>query len=412
MNFKYAHLADLHLGSWREDRMRELSNQAFLKALEKCRAEKVDFILFAGDIFNTSLPAIDTLKMVAGKLKEMNDAGIPIYALAGSHDFSPSGKTMIEVLEQAGLLVNVCKGTVNPAGQLQLHFTVDPKTRAKITGILGRKGQLDKFYYQNLFRDNLEQEPGYKIFMFHTTIAEMKPKHLEQVEAEPVSFLPQGFNYYAGGHIHHPTKIELPEYGTLTYPGALFPNNFAEVEKYGHGGFYLISISDGQQEVSWVPIEVIRHLAVEIDCTRQSPEAVTQQLLPPFHSLPVQNALITIRLAGTLGQGRMTDIDFKEVFNSLYGRGAYFVMKNTAALSSSEFEEIKIVESDPELVEEKVIREHLRQSTLFEKEKELGLIKSLLSGLNTAKREGENSADFQKRIETEMESLLLPKQSI
>ena len=65
---KYAHLADLHLGSWREDKMRDLSTQAFLQAIDTCIQEKVDFILFAGDIFNTSLPALDTLKIVAKKL--------------------------------------------------------------------------------------------------------------------------------------------------------------------------------------------------------------------------------------------------------------------------------------------------------------------------------------------------------
>lgn len=406
MNFKYAHLADLHLGSWREEKMRELSTTAFLTAMDTCIIGKVDFILFAGDIFNTSLPSIDTLKTVTRKLKELKEVGIPVYIIAGSHDFSPSGKTMIEVLENAGLLNNVCKGQVQEDGQLRLRFTIDPKTGAKITGILGRKGQLDKFCYQNLSRDNLEQELGYKIFMFHTTISEMKPKHLQQIDSEPASFLPRGFNYYAGGHIHHPTRIELPGYGTLTYPGALFPNNFAEIEKYSPGGFYLISVRDEQQEVSWMPVKVIRHLSADFDCTHQSPEAVTRQLVEHFRSIPVQDTLLTIRLTGTLSSGRATDIAFKEIFNSLYEQGAYLVMKNTAALSSPEFEEIKIAETDPELVEEMVIKEHLQQSTTFEKGKEFGLIKTLLAGLNTIKREGETSLDFQRRIEGEMEKMV------
>ena len=151
---KYAHLADLHLGSWRDQKMRDLSTQAFLTAIDRCIQEKVDFILFAGDIFNTSLPALDTLKIVTKKLKELQDYNIPVYAIAGSHDFSPSGKTMIEVLEHAGLLKNVCKGSVED-GKLKLHFTIDKKTGTKITGVAGRKGQLDKFYYHNLSLDHL-----------------------------------------------------------------------------------------------------------------------------------------------------------------------------------------------------------------------------------------------------------------
>src|SRR3989344_5869468 len=115
---KYAHLADLHLGSWREQKMRDLSLQAFMKAIDDCVSQKVDFILFSGDLFNTSLPSLDTLKLVTKKLKELQEQQIPIYAIAGSHDFSPSGKTMLDVLENAGLLKNVCKGQVNPESHL------------------------------------------------------------------------------------------------------------------------------------------------------------------------------------------------------------------------------------------------------------------------------------------------------
>ena len=34
------------------------------------------------------------------------------FASEGSHDFSPSGRTMVEVLEKAGLLKNVCQGQI------------------------------------------------------------------------------------------------------------------------------------------------------------------------------------------------------------------------------------------------------------------------------------------------------------
>ncbi len=166
---KYAHFADLHLGSWRDPKMRDLSTQAFLKGMDECIENNVDFILFAGDLFNTSLPSLDSLKIVTKKLKELKDQNIPVYIIAGSHDFSPTGRTMIDVLENAGLLKNVCRGRINQeTKKLHLKFTTDEKTGVKITGILGRKGMLDQAYYETLAREHLEQEPGYKIFMFHT----------------------------------------------------------------------------------------------------------------------------------------------------------------------------------------------------------------------------------------------------
>jgi len=425
MKFRYAHLADLHLGSWRDQKMRDLSTKVFLHAIDDCVQKQVDFILFTGDLFNTSLPSLDTLKIVTKKLKELKDQNVPIYAIAGSHDFSPSGKTMLDVLENAGLLKNVCKGNVNnETKKLCLNFTVDSKTGMKITGMLGKKGLLDKVYYQNLHLENLEGEEGYKIFLFHTTLSELKPKHLEKMESQPLSFLPKGFNYYAGGHVHHPTKVEEEGYGVLTYPGALFPNNFAELEKYGKGGYFLVSVdscnsgsiqnegstnsraAEYNQKIEWVPLEIVKHHSLIFNCVHKSPEMVSFELMSHFNKMDVNNSLITIRLTGKLDKGKVSDINFKEIFNYLYSKGAYFVMKNTAQLSSEDFEEIKISQSNPENVEEDIIKEHLQQIKLFDVETELHLTKSLLNCLNTSKNEGETVTDFQRRVEEEVGKLL------
>src|SRR3989338_1051328 len=440
MKFKYAHLADLHLGSWRDQKMRNLSTQAFLTAMDQCIAQQIDFILFAGDLFNTSLPSLDTLKIVAKKLKELQEKNIPLYVIAGSHDFSPSGKTMIDVLENAGLLTNVCKGTVHPeTQQLHLKFTTDRKTGVKITGILGRKGLLDRTYYQNLHLPSLEEEPGYKIFMFHTTLTELKPKHLEMMESHPVSFLPKHFNYYAGGHIHHPTKIEIDRYGPLTYTGALFPNNFAEVEKYSHGGYYIIEDEIKQEDliqqqnnqhnqiklhhpqdienqqvqplpatpqITWIPLEVIKHQKLILDCSEKSAEVMAFDIINHFNRMDLQNTLVTIRLTGKLKHGRVSDIPFPAIFDQLYRQGALVIMKNTAGLTTEEFSEIKISTSNPELLEEEIIKEHLQQVKVFDQSTELDLTKSLLKAFNTQKREGETITDFQRRVEEDTDKLL------
>ena len=404
---KYAHLADLHLGSWREPKMRDLSTKAFLTAIDQCIQSEIDFILFAGDIFNTSLPSLDTLKIVTKKLKELKDKDIPLYVIAGSHDFSPSGKTMIDVLENAGLLKNVCRGKIHPeTKELHLQFYTDLRTGVKLTGILGRKGQLDKTYYQNLHLENLEQESGYKIFMFHTTLSEMKPKHMDKIESQPASFLPKNCNYYAGGHIHHPTKIELESYGTLTYPGALFPNNFSEVEKYSHGGYYQISVENNTQVIEWIPVKVMNHHALTINCNHKSPEVITFEILNHFEKTNIQDTLITLRLNGVLAKGKASDIQFSQIFAELYSKGAYFIMKNTAGLQSEEFEEIKISASNPETMEEEIIAEHLQQTKLYDAETELSLTKNLLKALTTTKREGETATDFQERVTQEISKIL------
>ncbi len=122
----FAHIADCHIGSWRDPKLRDVSTKAFIKAVDLCIDKKVDFIVISGDLFNTSLPSIDLLKQATKKLKQLKDNDIPVYMIAGSHDFSPSGKTMLEVLEEAGLCKNVFRGIVEDK-KLKLNFTLDKK---------------------------------------------------------------------------------------------------------------------------------------------------------------------------------------------------------------------------------------------------------------------------------------------
>jgi len=217
---KFAHLADCHIGGWREPELKNLNLEAFQKAIDACIEENVGFILIAGDLFATALPSIDTMKEVASQLEKLRNQDISVYVIPGSHDFSPTGKTMLDVLEKAGLCENVFKFEDG-----KLKFTID-KTNTKITGLLGRKGALEKTDYTALNKEELEKEPGFKIFMFHTAIEELKPKELEKIEAQSLSLLPKNFNYYAGGHLHYKQSIKKEGYGLITYPGPLFPDNF------------------------------------------------------------------------------------------------------------------------------------------------------------------------------------------
>ena len=248
--------------------------------------------------------------------------------------------------------------------------------------------------YENLV---LEETEGYKIFMFHTSVTELMPIDLEMVESQPLSTFPIGCNYYAGGHIHHPNLVETEDY-VASYTGSLFPVNFHELEKYGKGGFYIVTYNNNQQNVTWKILELMKHHGLNLNCATKSPEMITFDILNHFNKLELKNTLITIKLKGKIKNGNVSDINFKHIFEQLYNQGAYFVMKNTNKLQSENFQEMKISNTDPEYVEEEIIKEHLQQQDLFDKDKEFELTKQLISSLNTTKREGEKVSDYNKRI--------------
>lgn len=403
---KFAHIADCHLGGWREPKLKELGMNSFSKSIDICIERGVDFVLLAGDLFNTSLPSIDVIKCAVIELKRLQSAGMPVYAIAGSHDFSPSGKTMLDVLEEADLLINVCRGEVSDNGtnKLRLKFTQDSKTGAKITGMLGKRGMLDKKYYEDLDRESLEAEEGFKIFMFHTAITEMKPKELEKMDSAPASLLPKNFDYYAGGHVHIVSEVNLESHKRLIYPGPTFPNSFSELENLRDGSMCVYE--DGNLEN--IKLGLFNVESIVIDCKGKASESVIAELRSGISALcdkELTKSIVLVRLHGKLGEGKISDIDFKSLFLTLNEKNPLFVLRSTSQLSSREFEELNVSANSADDIEEALIQEHKGELGLVNSDSELVFIKNIMSALKSEKNEGEKVADFEKRIIEDMDSV-------
>ncbi len=419
---KFAHIADCHLGGWREPKMRAANEESFVQTINKCIQEKVEFVLISGDLFNTAFPAIDSMRIAVEKIKELKDKQIPVYIIPGSHDSSASGKTIIDVIESAGLAINVAWGTIENE-KLKLNFTTDTKTGVKIAGLLGKRGGLEKEYYQQLSNEHLENEDGYKIFMFHSSIQELKPKEFAQMDAMSASLLPKNFNYYAGGHVHIVHKADIEERKNIVYPGPTFPNNFSEIEKLQCGSFCIIDTGDtsstgdigGTGKDASKDASKIRHEKVQIhptisltfECENKTVQEINLEMQKKIEEINAQNAIITIRLFGKMREGKTSELEFKKINSFLEEKGAYFVMKNTNSLTSPEFEEIKVAQGTQEEIEQKIISEHAQQITLKDYEQDKLIIKQLLQELCTEKNEAEKIADFEKRLADALNGLML-----
>ncbi len=383
---KFAHIADCHIGGWQDPKMKDLTVAAFRKSVDECISRKVDFLLIAGDLFNTALPQIDLIKDVAAELKRLKDADIAVYIIAGSHDFSPSRKTMLEVLEKAGLCVNVMR-----VENEKLQFTTDDKTGAKITGILGRGCGLEREDYEKIAMRHLESEQGFKIFMFHTALEEFKPADMANMEAQSVSTLPANFHYYAGGHVHYIFDKAIGN-GVLTYPGALFPNNFKELEEFKCGGMYIV---DENLKYEYVPVEVKPVISFAFDANNKTVPQLTDEMISSLLSRDAKDKIVTVRIAGELASGKPSDLDLKSLLDI---KDAFFVMKNTSKFSAKEVLQQDIVQaSSVEEVESKILDSNKDLVPLKLENKE-EFMHSLIAMLDKEKVDGEKVADFETRV--------------
>jgi len=395
---RFAHMADLHLGGWRDPELRKMSIQAFDTAVDICIRKNVDFVIVAGDMFDTSLPGFDVLEKAAARFKEMVDKGIRIYVISGSHDFSPSGKTMIKVLENTGLFRDIA---ITEDG---CEFTED-ETGAKLIGVMGRKGALERSFFEGLDK-NIGKGPGVKIFVFHSAIEEFKPEYLKEMEAMPLSMLPEGFDYYAAGHVHV-RREERYGKGVLVYPGPLFPCDFRELEELGFGSFYIVEAdlpcenertSAKVRETVKASMQKLEIFAVETlnyDADGKSAREAEEDLMKKLPD--VKDKILLIRVKGTLKEGKPTDINFEGITQKAKEKGAKVVRKNINKLTSREYEELEVKTDSVESIEKQVVKEHLGQMEV-DVEDEGKFVKEVMNAMDIEKSEGETVADFEKRV--------------
>lgn len=391
----FGHLADCHLGGWRDPVLRELNHKAFETAISRFVIERADFVIIAGDLFHTAVPAVDTQRHAFAQLRRLKEAGIPVYFVAGSHDSSPSGKSMLDVVESAGLGVNVSRIEVSE-GVARLSPVVDEKTGTTIVGVLGRKGGLDTQYYEALSREPLEALPSPKIFVFHGSIEELKPTGagMEHLEAMSLSMLPAGFDYYAGGHVHIVRKETRQGYASVVYPGPTFANNFLELEQL-RGGSYCI-VRDFTPE--FIPVTPHPVVSVSVDVNGKNAAEASAAVRAGLGKVESEGSIVLLRVGGTLREGSPADIKFNELVGEL--RSPVAVLKNTAAINGPEMKETAVSGTLEEI--ERALIDAQPAPPFGEKR----ITAELMRALSTPRKEGESIADFEERLIADASALL------
>ncbi len=401
---RFAHMADVHLGAFREPRLREANLEAFLKALDMCRAENVDFVLICGDLFHTSLPDMGIVERATAKLRETVDAGIPVYIIYGSHDFSAAERSIVDVLHSAGVFDKVARASVSDDGAVVLDGTVDKRTGTVLAGLSGRKLGLDYSYYEKLDASGVVGIPGPKVFCFHGAITEMKPRELaEMAESMPASLLPKGFDYYAGGHVHERMTADIPGWGLIAYPGPLFGDGYRDLESPDPRGFYIVGLSTrGAPALDFRELPARKTRLIEIDAQDRAPEDVNRELKQKTEQAKAGDAIVLVKVKGELSTGKASDIDTEEVRKQLSRDGAFTVYVNRGGLSTRERAQIRVEGEDgrPEM-ETTLLRENLANhpSKLQSLKGEEGLLRARrLLGALSEEQKGGTRADQEASV--------------
>jgi len=402
---KFAHMSDIHLGAFREPIIRQLERQVFEDAIRKCIELKVDFVLICGDIFHVSIPDLTIVNETIKTLRLLQAANIPVYAIYGSHDYTPTGTSIIDILDTAGILTNIMKARTDEEGMVLLEFVIDSKTKAKLTGVSARRIGLESKIYEKLDKARLEAEKGFKIFAFHSGITELKPTFLSEMETVPLNNFPKGFDYYAGGHIHITDEFEQPGYQRIVFPGPLFTGYGKDIEDTAKGtkrGFYVIEFDDKIKHVEFVDIKGFDGCYLSYDATGKNSHQAKREFATKLEELDVNGKVVVVRVKGELAGGKTTDINFVELQRQLYTKGALYVQFNRFGLTSKEFEANRLAGEDPTQIESNLFRENIGTVRVSQEnltgESGVHSAVELLRVTRDGQKGGESKSDYQKRI--------------
>lgn len=380
---KFAHLGDCHLGGWRQPELKELNFQSFKQAFERCMKEKVEFILISGDLFDSAYPPIETLKDAFDEFRKIKEAKIPVFIIAGSHDYSASGRTFLDVLEKAGFCKNVAIFEEHKNNIMLLP------TLYKNVAIYGYPGKKSGLEVEDIKRLTLQDSPGmFKILMLHTAIRDAVGSL--PIPAVDEKLLPR-VDYLALSHLH----IIYQKEGRV-YSGPIFPNNLQELEELKGGSFYIFD--NGKIKREAVEIKEIESHTFEINDALNS----TNKIIEFFENQYLRDKIIILHLTGTLERGKISDIDFQKIEAILRKKGVYSFIKSTTKLIHEEAE-MQIELSESINLESAIIEKF----TKLQPSKYSSFINPLLRALHSEQMDEEKSAIFEERIFAEVQKALL-----
>jgi DNA repair protein SbcD/Mre11 len=272
------HTSDWHLGRSLHRADLRTAQSAFLDHLvEVARAEKVDAVLVAGDIYDRAVPPVDAVELCEDALLRLHDTGAQIVLISGNHDSARRLGFGSGLLEKAGVhlrtrpgalarpvLLEDAHGPVAVYGvpylepdavRDELAETADQDVQRGHAGVLGHA-------VASIRADADARGVARRVVMAHGWVSGGAASESERdITVGGVGQVPAdlfaGFGYVALGHLHGQQTV-APH---LRYSGSPLPYSFSEASH--RKGTWLVELdAQGPARVRQVPAPVHRRLSV------------------------------------------------------------------------------------------------------------------------------------------------------
>lgn len=260
MKARFLHVADCHLGYKQYNRSERVDDfaLAFGYIIDQAIAEKVDFVVLAGDLFQKRAIDALTLQHAMAILERLQRAEIPCIAVEGNHELSYYVDYLgwVQFLQQRKLLRLLDADFEDGQAQLKEHtgktgsyINVNPDLR--IYGMKYRGSSTGRALtsYAEAITDLHETDnPAYSIFIAHTGIEGVLPNQTGGLSHRQLAVLRPHVNYLALGHVHKPFEFDDWIYN----PGSPETCSMAEAI-WSDRGYYLVEVDTDNLDADNAP---------------------------------------------------------------------------------------------------------------------------------------------------------------
>jgi len=255
-------------------------------------------MILSGDVFDSPRPPNTTLATAVRVLRRLKEAGIPVLTVEGSHDMEPNviTGTVLLPLHNAGLITYLPRSEGGSWRNEECYVYGLRNFR----GLKEADESLPKYY---------EEKPPkphpslFNIFVFHgalDSVPTLQSNIQPDIRADQI---PQGFQYYAGGHLHKPVYCNFKG-GVLAYPGCLETTAYDEAET--EKGFFHVKVKSRETtpEVERVKNETARPFTVlEKDLSDTPSDKITEEACSLLAENDREGEVLILILKGQLPIG-------------------------------------------------------------------------------------------------------------
>ncbi|ENI8219061.1 exonuclease SbcCD subunit D [Listeria monocytogenes] len=247
---QFLHMADLHLDSpfiglsTLPQPLFSAIQESTFQSLERITTvaikEAVDFVLIAGDIYDSEDQSVRAQARFAKEMKRLEAANIPVFMIHGNHDFIEKHK------EKLALPSNV--HVFSEQVEVMSHKT----TTGVSVNIYGFSYNERHIRSSRVGEYKIQGDADFHIALLHGSEVSSSEEHDVYAPFRVQEISKKGFDYWALGHIHK--RQLLAESPSIYYPGNIQGRNRKES---GEKGASIITLSEASTTIDFIGTSLI-----------------------------------------------------------------------------------------------------------------------------------------------------------